>query len=135
MCARRGWESPHCLASEQAKQWHPMRRKSWTLQLVAMELHGVQFPEAKLAAFCATNGVARLAVFGSILREDFGPDSDVDILIEFLPGRIPSLFSIAEMEADLSEMLGRRVDLRTPAELSRLFRDRVVAQARVLHAA
>ncbi|MBL8763058.1 MAG: nucleotidyltransferase family protein [Phycisphaerae bacterium] len=95
----------------------------------------IQLPTALIAAFCRSNGIARLSLFGSVLREDFGPESDVDVLVEFLPGRTPTLFSIAEMEASLSELIGRKVDLRTPAELSKYFRDEVVASARLLHAA
>lgn len=107
-----------------------------------MEINGVNFPEARIAEFCQRNGVARLAVFGSILREatregeyGFRPSSDVDMLVEFLPGRTPGLLALSGMQIELSDMLGREVDLRTPQELSRYFRDEVLREARMLHAA
>ena len=66
-----------------------------------------------LAAFCQGNGIRRLAVFGSALRDDFGPESDIDILVEFAPDRIPGLLGVAGMELELSELFsGRKVDLR-----------------------
>lgn len=89
----------------------------------------------RLAEFCRANGVRTLSLFGSILRGDFRAESDVDVLVEFLPGRLPSLFRLAGMQRELAEIIGRRVDLRTPAELSPLFRDRVVSQSRVQYAA
>jgi predicted nucleotidyltransferase len=89
-----------------------------------------------LAAFCREHGIRRLAIFGSALRDDFGPDSDVDVLVEFDPDRIPTLFDIAGMEQDLSNFFGgRKVDLRTPEDLSRYFRQQVLAQAEVQYAA
>ena len=76
-----------------------------------------------LAAFCQTYGIKRLAIFGSALREDFGPDSDVDVLVEFEPDRLPGLLGFAGMELALSELFtGRKVDLRTPEDLSLYFR-------------
>ena len=72
-----------------------------------------------LAAFGQEHGIKRLAIFGSALREDFGPESDIDVLIEFEPDRIPGLLGIAGMELELSELFkGRKVDLRTPEDLS-----------------
>ena len=84
-----------------------------------------------LAGFCERNGIRKLSLFGSILTTRFRPESDVDILVEFDPARIPTLFDIAGMELELSEMLGRKVDLRTAEDLSRYFRDQVVASAAV----
>jgi hypothetical protein len=93
-------------------------------------------PKDALARFCRERGIRRLAVFGSALRADFGPDSDIDLLVEFEPDRIPTLFDIAGMEQELSALLGgRKVDLRTPEDLSRYFRDRVMAEAEVQYAA
>ena len=93
-------------------------------------------PKDVLAKFCRERGIRRLAVFGSALRADFGPDSDIDLLVEFEPDRIPTLFDIAGMEQELSALLGgRKVDLRTPEDLSRYFRDRVLAEAEVQYAA
>ena len=82
----------------------------------------------KIRQFCRKYNIRRLAFFGSVLREDFGPGSDVDVLVEFEPGRTPGLqfFSIQE---ELSLILGRRVDLNTPKFLSPLFRDEVTAEA------
>lgn len=77
----------------------------------------------------------KLSPFGSILRVDFRPDSDADVLVEFRPEATPTLFSIAGMDADLSDLLGRAVELRTPGDLSRYFRAKVIAGARLLHAA
>lgn len=106
-----------------------------------MRINGINFPEQAIEAFCRRHGIARLSLFGSILREPtpeggygFRPTSDVDMLVEFLPGRTPGL-AIAGMEAELSDMIGRTVDLRTPLELSRYFREEVVREARMLHAA
>ena len=75
----------------------------------------------------------RMSVFGSVLRDDFRPDSDVDILVEFEPEAHVGYFGLAGMEHELSELLGRKVDLRTPAELSRYFRQRVVDGAEVIY--
>jgi predicted nucleotidyltransferase len=88
-----------------------------------------------LADFCRRHGIRRLSLFGSVLREDFGADSDVDVLIEFEPGREVGLIRLAGMERELTTLLGRKADLRTPADLSRYFRDEVVATAQVKYAA
>jgi uncharacterized protein len=82
--------------------------------------------------FCKRHYIKKLAVFGSYLREDFGPESDIDFLVEFDSDHIPTFFDVAGMEMELSEVLGgRKVDLRTPQDLSRYFRDQVVAEAQV----
>ena len=81
--------------------------------------------------FCAQNHIRRLSLFGSILTDRFRPDSDVDVLVEFEPGATVTYLDLARMERELSDVLGRRADLRTPAELSRYFRDRVVSEALV----
>lgn len=89
----------------------------------------------QVASFCRRHYIVRLAIFGSALREDFGPDSDVDVLVDFEPGHTPGFFGLFDMEEELSSLLaGRKVDLRTPEDLSRFFRDRVVAQAEVQYA-
>ena len=77
----------------------------------------ISIPREKLAAFCREHGIKQLAVFGSALRDDFGPESDVDLLIEFEPDRIPGLLGLAGMEIELSELLGRDVDLLTREEV------------------
>lgn len=90
----------------------------------------------QLAEFCRKHGIKRLAVFGSALGDAFGPESDVDVLVEFEPNRIPTLFDMAGMEEELSVFFGgRRVDLRTPEDLSRYFRDKVLREAEVQYAA
>jgi predicted nucleotidyltransferase len=90
----------------------------------------------RLAAYCQEHGIRRLAIFGSALRDDFRPDSDIDVLVEFEPDHIPSLLGIARMERELSAFFGgRKVDLRTPEDLSRYFRQRVLAEAEVQYAA
>ncbi len=89
----------------------------------------------EIASFCKEHGIKRMAVFGSGLRDDFRPDSDVDILAEFDPAHIPTLLDIVGMEQDLSSFFcGRKVDLRTPEDLSRYFRHQVVSEAEVLYA-
>ena len=95
----------------------------------------ISIPREQLAAFCQEHGIKRLAIYGSALREDFGPDSDVDVLVEFEPDRIPGLLGLAGMEIELSGLfLGRRVDLRTPEDLSLYFRQNVLDTAEVQYA-
>ena len=92
----------------------------------------VSIPKDALAAFCRKHGIRRLSIFGSALREDFGPESDVDVLVEFEEGRVPGLFGFAGMELELSELFsGRKIDLRTPDDLSRYFRQEVLDMAEV----
>ena len=96
----------------------------------------ITLPKEALADFCRKHGIQRLAVFGSALRPDFRPDSNLDLLVEFFPDLIPGLFGIARMERELSALLGgRKVDLRTPQDLSRCFRQRVLEEAEVQYAA
>ena len=88
-----------------------------------------------LASLCQEHGIKRLAFFGSALREDFGPESDIDVLVEFEPDRIPGLLGVADMELELSELFsGRKVDLRTPEDLSPYFRQEVLDAAEVQYA-
>lgn len=95
----------------------------------------IDLDRERVVAFCRRNRISRLSLFGSATRDDFGPLSDVDLLVEFEPGARVGLFQMVRMEEELSVLVGRRVDLRTPAELSRYFRDEVVAGAEVLFAA
>jgi predicted nucleotidyltransferase len=88
----------------------------------------------RVANFCRRNRIRRLALFGSVLRDDFRPDSDVDVLVEFAPGERVGLFRMAALERELSQLFQRRVDLRTPAELSRYFRDQVNREAETQYA-
>ena len=96
-----------------------------------MNRHGIEIPKEKIAQFCRRYHIVKLALFGSVLRDDFRPDSDVDVLVEFEPGHTVGLLRMAGLEMELSEMLGRKVDLRTPADLSRYFRDEVVRASEV----
>lgn len=90
----------------------------------------IDISQAKIAEFCQRHHIQKLSLFGSVLRDDFRPDSDVDVLVEFEPGKTPGYFKLVSMEMELSEMLkGRKIDLRTPNELSIYFRDRVMAEA------
>jgi predicted nucleotidyltransferase len=91
----------------------------------------IDIPNDKIAEFCRRNRIRRLALFGSVLRDDFRPDSDVDVLVEFEPEARVGLLTLADMEIQLSELLGRKVDLNTPGFLSRYFRDEVLAEAEV----
>jgi uncharacterized protein len=93
--------------------------------------HTLDMPIGKIREFCRKNGVRKLSLFGSAVKGTFGPDSDIDILVEFEAERIPGLIRLSGMELELSKIIGRKVDLRTPAELSRYFRDDVMAQAEV----
>src|SRR5208337_5318995 len=94
----------------------------------------LQIPQDGVADFCQRHRIRKLALFGSVLREDFRPDSDVDVLVEFEPGHTVGLLRMAGLEIELSEALGRKVDLRTPAELSRYFRDEVARTSEVQYA-
>lgn len=101
-----------------------------------MELRpGIAVADDEVAAFCRRHGIRRLAVFGSALRADFRDDSDVDVLVEFEVDRTPGLLSLASMELELGELVGREVELRTLEDLGRHFRDHVMASARELYAA
>lgn len=94
----------------------------------------IDLDQAAVEASCRKHGLRKLSLFGSVLREDFRPDSDVDVLVEFHPGVRAGYLTMAAMERELSALLGRRVDLRTPAELSRYFRDDVLQAAEVRYA-
>ena len=88
-------------------------------------------PRAEMETFCRRNHITKMSLFGSALRDELQPDSDIDILVEFDKDHMPGLFDIAGMEIELSETIGRKVDLRTPEDLSRYFRDDVVKTAEV----
>jgi len=87
----------------------------------------------KLAEFCKRNSIRKLSLFGSVLRGRLRPDSDIDLLVEFEEGHTPGLFSIVRMEMELTEVLGRKVDLRTPGDLSRYFREEVMQHAQLAY--
>ncbi len=90
-----------------------------------------KIPKDKLARFCRKNHIRKLSVFGSAIRGRLGPDSDIDLLVEFEQDCTPGLFSIVRMETELAEFIGRKVDLRTPADLSQYFRDEVMRNAQI----
>jgi len=95
----------------------------------------IVLPKEQIADFCRLHHIRRLAVFGSALRSDFNENSDIDILVEFEPDHIPGLFGMARLERELSKLLGgRKVDLRTPEDLSRYFRQEVLNEAEVQYA-
>ncbi len=91
----------------------------------------IPVPRQAVVYFCQCNRIRKLSLFGSVLRDDFRPDSDIDILVEFEPDAVVGLFDIARMERELSDIMGRRVDLRTPKDLSRHFRQQVLEEAEV----
>ena len=96
---------------------------------------GITVDEDVLGEFCRANGIRRLGLFGSALRGELRPESDIDLLVEFEPGRLPGLLGVAQLELELAGLLGREVDLRTRNDLSRHFRDTVAASARTLYCA
>jgi predicted nucleotidyltransferase len=102
--------------------------------LLEMRLNRLNIDEQTIAAFCRRHGVVRLSLFGSALRDDFGPQSDVDLLVEFKPGQRISLFDMGGMAMELQGLVGREVDLRTPEDLSTYFRDDVLRNMRPLYA-
>jgi predicted nucleotidyltransferase len=91
----------------------------------------IDVPLRPIEAFCRRHHIRRLALFGSVLRDDFGPESDVDVLVEFEPGRVPG-FAFFDLQDELSRLVGRRVDLNTLGFLSPLFRDDVLRDAEVI---
>lgn len=93
-------------------------------------LPNIEVSEEGIARLCRRHHIRKLAFFGSVLRPDFGPDSDVDVLVEFEPGKTPGLAFI-RIENELSAVLGRQVDLVTFQALNRRIRDRVLASAQV----
>ncbi len=95
----------------------------------------LNIPKEKIADFCRRNHIRRLAFFGSVLRDDFGPDSDVDVLVEFETRARVGFFELYDMEQELSHLLGnRKVDLNTPKSLSKYFRDEVLRESEVQYA-
>jgi uncharacterized protein len=95
----------------------------------------IKIDHERVSAFCRKHHLTKMALFGSVLTERFGPASDVDVLFEYDPEHTPSLFDIVRMERELSEILGRKADLRTPQDLSHYFRDEVLRSAVVQYVA
>lgn len=94
----------------------------------------IEIPKARLAEFCRKNRIKSLSLFGSVLSDDFGPNSDVDILVEFQAGARIGLIGLAGLEFELSEILGRKVDLNTPGFISKYFRSTVMAEREIQYA-
>ena len=86
----------------------------------------IVIPKDKLAEFCRQQNISKISLFGSVLRDDFTDQSDVDFLVEFESGKVPGYLRLAGMENQLSDLIGRKVDLRTSNELSRYFRQEVI---------
>jgi predicted nucleotidyltransferase len=98
-------------------------------------MQNIGMSQELIAAFCHRHHIRKLALFGSVLRADFRPDSDVDVLVEFEPGHTPGFLRLATMELELSQILaGRKADVRTPEDLSRYFRSDVLASAETIYA-
>ena len=98
-------------------------------------MQNIGVSQERIASFCRRHHIRRLAFFGSVLRADFRPDSDVDVLVEFEPGHTPGFFQLASIESELSQILtGRKADVRTPEDLSRYFRSDVLASAETIYA-
>ncbi|MCY3832661.1 MAG: nucleotidyltransferase domain-containing protein [Chloroflexi bacterium] len=91
-------------------------------------------PIEKIREYCAGQPISKLSVFRSAVRDEMTPESDIDLLVDYSPGARVGYFELAQQEIDLSELIGRKVDLRTPNELSRLFRRDVVESARPIYA-
>ena len=89
----------------------------------------IDMPQEEIAIFCRRHEIYKLSVFGSVIRDDFGPEADVDVLVEFLPGQTVGFFGLAGMQVELTEIVGRKVDLKTPAELDGSFRQDVLDSA------
>ena len=100
-----------------------------------MKSLAIDIAESHIREFCERHHIRKFALFGSVLRDDFTPDSDVDVLIEFEPGYCVGLITFAGMANELSDLVGRHVDLNTPAGLSPYFRDEVLAEAETLYVA
>jgi hypothetical protein len=95
----------------------------------------IPIDRVKLAEFCRRHHIRCLSLFGSVLSDDFRPDSDVDVLVEFEPDHVPGLLRLAGMEIELSKLLGRKADMRTAEDLSPYFRNEIVSSAQMRYAA
>ena len=89
----------------------------------------IKLPKDLIAVFCKRHRIRKLALFGSVLRDDFGPGSDIDVLVEFESDARVGLITLAGIEMELSEIIGRKVDLNTPGFLSKYYRDRIINEA------
>jgi hypothetical protein len=96
-----------------------------------MKKSNLNIPRQEIADFCRANRIRRLALFGSVLRDDFTASSDVDVLVEFDPHAQVGMIRLAALEDELSRILGRKADLNTPGFLSKYYRERILAEAEV----
>jgi len=94
----------------------------------------IKIPHERIGEFCRNNRIQSLSLFGSVLSDDFGPDSDVDVLVEFKTGTRIGLIRLTGLEFELSEILGRKVDLNTPGFISKYFRSRVMSEREIQYA-
>lgn len=94
----------------------------------------IQIPKEQIVGFCRRHQIRNLSLFGSVLRNDFDKESDIDILIEFKPGKRIGLFGLTALEFELSEIIGHKVDLNTPGFISKYFRDQILAEREVQYA-
>ncbi|MBI5971086.1 MAG: nucleotidyltransferase family protein [Deltaproteobacteria bacterium] len=94
----------------------------------------IEIPHEKVVEFCRKNHIRKLSFFGSVLRGDFSPESDIDVLVEFIPGMGPGYIGLSQMERELTGIFDRKIDLRTPNELSKYFREEVITSALVEYA-
>lgn len=95
----------------------------------------IEAPKEEIAGFCRRNRIRRLSFFGSVTRDDFGPESDVDVLIEFEPGAVVGFFKLYDLEQELSSIMGgRKIDIHTEKGLSRYIRERVLTEAETQYA-
>ena len=93
----------------------------------------IGIPQSEIEIFCQRHGIRKLALFGSVLTEDFNADSDIDVLVEYLPEKRITFLDMVQQEAQLTALIGRQVDLRTAMELSRHFRKSVLNNAQVIY--
>ncbi len=93
----------------------------------------LDLPFEAIEAFCEKHPIHKLSLFGSVLRDDFSPTSDVDVLVEFEPGAKITYFDLAEMQFELEDILGREVDLLTLPAISKYFRQKVLNEAMILY--
>ena len=93
----------------------------------------ITIPKVWVEKFCKLHHIIKFALFGSVLSDRFSETSDVDVLVEFDPKHIPGLFGIVEMKDELTRTIGREVDLRTPEDISKLFRNEVIEQSYLLY--
>lgn len=96
-----------------------------------MKRSRLQIPHRKVEGFCRANQIRRLSLFGSVLREDFTPSSDVDVLVEFDSDARVGMIRLSALEMELSQLLGRKVDLNTPGSLSKYYRERILSEAEI----